>query len=192
MPRLTLPLVALLIALVAAPTAMAASRNQIIKDCADDSRLQGHYSKSELRDARQNLPSDVSEYTDCADVLRRAELPDSKGGGGGGGTGGGSGGGPAAAAGGGGGPLLTPSTDKDRKQLADAAAAGGQPVSIDGESVVPGASGLHAGATRNGMPGTLLAVLIALALGGIALAVPPVRRALPSLRDRLPFPGRSA
>jgi hypothetical protein len=178
MPRLTPLLAALLISLVAAPTAMAASRNQIIKDCADDSQLQGSYTKSELRDARQNLPSDVSEYTDCADVLRRAELPDSKGGGAGGGGAGG--GGPAAGAGGaGGGALLTPSTDTDRKQLAKAAAAGAAPVDINGESVVPGAAGLHSGATRNGIPGTLLAAMVLLGLGGAALAVPVVRRGLP-------------
>ena len=65
-----------LILLLAAPprAAAAATRDEIIRDCADDGALQGDYSPAELRDARQNLPSDVAEYTDCGDVLRRAEL----------------------------------------------------------------------------------------------------------------------
>ena len=45
---------------------------QILRDCADDGDLQGDYSPSELRDARQNIPSDIDEYTDCRDVLARA------------------------------------------------------------------------------------------------------------------------
>jgi len=182
MIRLTL-LLGLLAALATASPAEAASRNQIIKDCADDGRLQGSYTKSELRDARQNLPSDVAEYTDCADVLRRAELPD---GGSGGGAPGGTGttGGGTAPAGGSGGELLGPTSEADYEELARAAKAGAQPVSINGESIVPGASGLAPGAARNGIPGPLLVVLILLAAGIAAIGVPSVRRLLPSILRR--------
>src|SRR3954449_2910186 len=117
MHRLMPFIIGLALILVVAPPALAASRGKIIRDCADDGQLQGPYSQSELRDARQNLPSDVAEYTDCADVLRRAELPDrsNAGGGGSGGGGGGSGGGTSAGGGSGGGPI-TASTDADRKE----------------------------------------------------------------------------
>lgn len=184
MHRLTTLVAGLLLALVLATPAMAASRGQIIRDCADDGRLQGQYSQSELRDARQNLPSDVAEYTDCADVIRRAELPDrGKGGGGGGpdGADGGPGGAAASGGGGGGGGPITPSTDADHKELAKAASAGADPVEIGGESIVPGAAGLGADAVRNGIPAALVVALVLLALGGAALAVPAVRRTLPGL-----------
>jgi hypothetical protein len=181
--------VACLLALFAtASPAQASTRNKIIKDCADDGVLQGSYSAAALRDARQHLPSDVAEYTDCADVLRRAEIPPSTGGGGGGGGTGATGSGvdpTAAAAGAGGGTLHTPQTDADRKALSDAAVAGSQPVKINGESIVPGAAGLRAGATRNGIPGTLVIALVLLSFAGGALTIPAVRRGIPVLVSRI-------
>ena len=182
MPRPTIIVAGLLLALVLATPAQAASRGQIIRDCADDGQLQGSYTQSELRDARQNLPSDVAEYTDCADVLRRAELPDrrrsaSGGGESGGGADGGATGG-TGAGGSGGGPL-TPTTDADRQELAKAATSGGAGVEIGGQSIVPGAAGLGGDAVRNGVPAALVVVLVLLALGAAALAVPAVRRTLP-------------
>jgi hypothetical protein len=177
MLRLTPLLAALLLSLAVAPAASAASRDAIIKDCADDGSLQGKYSASELRDARKNLPSDVAEYTDCADVLRRAELPDR---GGDGGAGGGAGGGGGSTAAGGGTPLV-PETDADRQELSRAVADGDQPVTVNGEKVVPGASGLTGGGSRNGLPGALLAGLILIGIGGIGLAVPALKK-LPFLR----------
>src|SRR5688500_16905798 len=84
----------LLLALVAAPAANAASTTQILRDCADDGVLQGSYSPSELRRARQNIPTDTDEYTDCRDVLARAAAAGvaGSGAGSGGGSGTGSGG----------------------------------------------------------------------------------------------------
>ena len=54
------------------PAANAASTTQILRDCADDGVLQGDYTPAELRKARQNIPTDTDEYTDCRDVLARA------------------------------------------------------------------------------------------------------------------------
>jgi hypothetical protein len=186
--RLVTAVVCLLALLPVAP-AGASTRNKIIKDCADDGTLQGTYSPSALRDARQHLPSDVAEYTDCADVLRRAETPAAPAGGGGSGTatGGatsGGAGGAAAAAAGVGGALVTPQTDADRKALAGAQLAGRQPVSINGESIVPGAAGLHAGAPRNGMPGPLVVVLVLLSFAGGTLTIPAVRKGIPAVIAR--------
>jgi hypothetical protein len=134
---LRLVLAGLVFLLAIAPAADAASTTQILRDCADDVVLQGHYTPSELRKARQNIPTDTDEYTDCRDVLARAAaaaIADSGGGGGSGGSGGsgsggsgGSGGGGdggSAGLGAGAGQLLTPSTPEDQSALADAAKAG--------------------------------------------------------------------
>jgi hypothetical protein len=184
MLRLATALICLLALLPAAP-ALASTRDKIIQDCADDGVLQGHYSPSALRDARQHLPSDIAEYTDCADVIRRAELGDGSGGGGGNGGGAGS-----AATGGGGGALLEPATDAENQALADAEHEGAKALKIQEQSVVPGGSarGTHIGS--NSVPGAVIAALILLALGGLALAAPGVRRELPGLVRRLPWPGR--
>src|SRR3954463_15760668 len=90
----------LLIVLFLLPTAVAfANGDKVIRDCTDDGRLQGHYSQKDLRDALNSMPSDIDEYTDCRDVIRRAAF----GGAGttGGGKGGSSGGGGGSSAGGG-------------------------------------------------------------------------------------------
>jgi hypothetical protein len=191
MLRLAMAVMCLLALLTASP-ASASTRNKIIKDCADDGVLQGKYSPSALRDARQNLPSDVAEYTDCADVLRRAESPSS--GGGAGATGGGyaspGAAGAAAAAGADGGPVQTAQTPQDEDTLAKASVAGKQPVSINEQPVVPGTAGLRAGAPRNGIPGTLVIALVLLAFAGGTLAIPAVRRGIPALKATPLVPSR--
>src|SRR4051794_41388777 len=88
-------LLALLILFTFAPAATAlASGGKVVRDCTDDGVLQGHYSQKDLRDALSSIPSDVDEYTNCRDIIRRAAFGGAGGGSGGkGGTGGGSPGG---------------------------------------------------------------------------------------------------
>jgi hypothetical protein len=160
-----------LILLLAAPTASAGVREQILREC-QEGRITGDYSPGQLRDARRNIPTDIDEYSDCRDVLSRAALA-------GGGSGGGSGGNAPVAPGGLSlagttGNLLKPEADDERKALDDAKADSGA-LSIDGERVIPAAAGLSQSA-RHGLPTTLLIALILLALCGTAAAVPPVRR----------------
>jgi hypothetical protein len=165
-------LVMVLTLLVAAPAAMAGTRGDIIADCYDDGKLDGNYSPSEIRDARNNLPADIDQYSDCRDVLARA-----LGGTGNKSVGGGSGGGGALGGGGGGsdGPAqrLTPSGPEEQAALDKAALAGGDaPVQVGSGTIVPGA----VDAARNTIPPSLLAVLIMLGLAAFAAAVPYVRR----------------
>ena len=56
------------------PSAALASGSTVVRDCTDDGKLSKRYSQSEYRDALANLPTDVDEYTDCRDVIRRAQL----------------------------------------------------------------------------------------------------------------------
>ena len=175
-------LIAVLMLLVAAPTAPAQStRNQILRECQNGS-LSGDYTAREIRDARSNIPDDVDQYTDCRDVLSRALIAlagggasgDTSGGGGTGGvggtTGGGTGGGTTGGTGGGaGGAPLTPSTDADRQALEKAATSGAQPVEVAGRPVTPGNA-------RNEVPPTLLVLLILIAAGAVAALAPQLRR----------------
>ena len=191
MPRTAL--IALLVLLVAAPAALAdPTRNKILRECQNGS-LSGDYTSQQIRDARNNIPDDLDQYTDCRDVLTRALLNSAGGGssGGGatgtgtaagttGGTGGGTGGG------GGTGAPLTPSTDADRQALQQAATAGAQPVEVAGRPVTPGEA-----PTRNDLPSTLIVLLALLAAAAVACMAPVVRRrALPSIRRVIP--GRTA
>jgi hypothetical protein len=163
----------LLALLVAAPAAFAdGTRTKILREC-QDGRLTGHYTPAQIRDARNNIPDDIDQYSDCRDVLTRALLDaagDKGSGGGNGGSGGIGGGGTGGTGGGGGGQPLTPSTDADRQALEAAAAGGAQPVQIAGRAVKPG------GSIRNDIPTTLIVVLALLALAAVAAIAPFIRR----------------
>jgi hypothetical protein len=164
----------MLAVLATAPAAFADStRTKILREC-QDGRLTGDYTSREIRDALNNIPDDIDQYSDCRDVLRRALLNQAgNSGGGGGGTGGG-GTGVGGSGGGGsgsGGTPLTPSTDADRQALQAAATGGGQPLQIAGRRVTPGA-----GELRNDLPTTLIIVLILLAVATAAATAPFVRR----------------
>ena len=50
---------------------MAGTRADIINDC-QDGKLDGNYSPSEIRDARNNIPADIDQYSDCRDVIAAA------------------------------------------------------------------------------------------------------------------------
>jgi hypothetical protein len=89
----------LLLVLVALAAAVPASSNalgataQVVADCNAHGRLTGHYSEATLHTALSTLPTDVAEYTNCADVIRKQLLaqvgdPTSPGPGSGGGSGG--------------------------------------------------------------------------------------------------------
>ncbi len=89
----------LLIVLVALAAAVPAPTNalgvtaRVVADCNAHGRLTGHYSEATLHTALNTLPTDVAEYTNCADVIRKQLLAQvggskSSGPGSGGGSGG--------------------------------------------------------------------------------------------------------
>jgi hypothetical protein len=172
---LRLVMACLLIGLVAAPAASAASTTQILRDCADDGVLQGHYSPSELRKARQHIPTDADEYTDCRDVLSRATAGAIAGGGSGSG-------GASGSSSGGGGSFASPvdtNTQEARDAVGKAAAAGPPgPIDIGGRPVVAGTAGLAADAVRNGLPTSLIVVLALLGASALAAVSPFLRRSV--------------
>jgi hypothetical protein len=187
---------ALLAALLLVPAAAHAAADpiKIIRDCGDDGLLQGNYTASELRNARNNLPTDIDEYSDCRDVLSRAiaakasasnnnSTTDSQGAGtGGGSTGGGGSTTPQPDPAGTAKPDSSvavdpgietgPVTPQDWAAVA-AAQEGNRGVAVNGRDVSPL---LVAEVGRNGLPTTLI-VAIAL-LGGAVLAacLLPLRR----------------
>jgi hypothetical protein len=178
---------ALLATLLCAPAARADTTTQIWRDCVLDSKLDGHYTLAQLRQARSHPPADGLEYTDCTDILGRAIAAKTSsssssnsnsganssgagGGGGGGGTGSSSGGGGGGGSGSADTPAapITPSTPADQQALTEAAIHGDNVVKVDGSPVMPGgASNLAADVGRNSLPSTLVIVLIMLGLAAI-------------------------
>ncbi|MBE2317389.1 hypothetical protein DVA67_015510 [Solirubrobacter sp. CPCC 204708] len=184
---------ALLAALLLVPSvASAQGTEDILRDCADDGILQGDYSASEMRAARNDMPAELEEYSDCGDVLSREisaktastkdpSSGDNSSGGGGlsdstGGTGGTTNSGPAPAAsatpsGRDPGIVIGPSTPEDFKAIDRANLEGREPVEVNGRPISPAAS-----VGRNDLPGTVIVVLALLVAAAIAMAVPFARR----------------
>lgn len=153
--------------LLLVPAAAHASGRAVIRDCTDDGQLSKSYSQKDYRDALAHLPTDVDEYTDCRDVIRKAQL--------GGAAGGGGNGGPGAPGGGSGGGNATPNGPAEKAALAKAQKGGGAPIHIGDRTVTPGSSRFTSADVRNSMPTSLLVVLIMLGAGVLAAGVVTAR-----------------
>ena len=198
-PRHLFLLAALILLALPWGEATAATPFQVIKDCNQDGVLNGQYSNGELREALDNLPTDIDEYSDCRDVIRAAITsgstrggdPDSRGGGGPGGgdpRGGGGGAGAEPA-------VLTPEEHAARQQDQQDLAAITSPenrddrpaVEVGGQSVKPGSDGLFdLASASNSVPFPLLLALIALGLLALGGGLVALRRRIPALA-RLPL-----
>jgi hypothetical protein len=187
--HITLSAVAALALLaVLVPSALAANYHDAIRDCNDDGVLQGHYSRSTLRQARNHLPASLREYSDCADVLARAIAAAGRPGSGGS-AGGGSApplGNPALTTGSG---AVAPNAIQKQalEQQAKLSTKDTPPtdVSVGGHTVLPGTAGLANSAVHaspNDLPGPLLIALIVLAATGALAASFVMRQRWPETR----------
>lgn len=153
----------------AAPAAWADKADQLLLEACRTGTVSGKYSQSDYRKAISRIPADSDQYTDCRDVLRRAQLAAASG------RDPGSGGG-AGAGGGGGGPAIDPATgiradpltsatDEERAEVASVAKGRGAGFALAGKPIKPGEPGSLAGST---MPPNLIvfvALVALLALG---------------------------
>ncbi|MDA0171496.1 hypothetical protein OJ998_20515 [Solirubrobacter taibaiensis] len=187
--------------LLLVPSAAQAQTQEILRDCNDDGVLQGDYSASAMRTARNNMPTELDEYGDCRDVLTRAiadktakpKSDDSSGGdsssGGGGGDGSSSGTGGGSTDPNTGTPSATPTpgpggidSGHEVPQAPPEWAAiteaqkGVNPNPDDLKQVSPGGERLSADVGRNALPGTLIGVLALIAAAAFALVAAPLIR----------------
>jgi hypothetical protein len=72
--------------------------------------------------------------------------------------------------------VLTPGNEGETAAVEEAKSAGSRGVDVGGKAVVPGSTGLSTGANASELPPSLVAVLILLGAGTLALAVPAVRK----------------
>ena len=190
-PNLTrlLTLLAVLAALLALPAAAAAQGgNEVIQDCAEDGDLDKEYSDEELEEAAENMPSDLDSYSNCREVIRRAQA---------GGRGSADGSGDAT------GTAGTPGGGGDDGHRSDTGSGGATPSDLSEierrqqeaqSDTAPGAAAeLTAGADAekdSGLPTPALVAIILLALAAIAGGIYLLRDQLPpGLTSR--FPGTS-
>jgi hypothetical protein len=185
------------LALLAVPSAAQAA--DPVLDCARDNDLDRSYTRSELKNALDNLPTDSDEYGLCREVISGAIHSGSDKGGGRPEASGSNGEGVSSKEQG--------SREKDAEELsAIAGDTGGDPaaptVDVGGETVSPNDDGIFdLASASNDLPTPVLVALIAIGLLAIAGVLVALRSRIPALArvpvlskiptPRVPFPRSS-
>ncbi len=136
--------------LPSAPAALADTGETIIQRCTHGESLSGFPPRAYSR-ALKELSADAEEYTDCASLIRQAQVAAASGhggAGGGGGTTGSSSAGPVAT-------VVTPS----EQQAVNRATGGAEPVSLGGALIRPGVVHANVASAFSTLPAPLLATL---------------------------------
>jgi hypothetical protein len=167
-PRFAPALVAALLALAclatSASVAVADTGSKIIERCTHGQSLSG-FSQKDYRRALAELPTEVEEYSDCANLIRHAQLAAAGGGGGG-------------SPGSGASPLPTPLSPEEQSSLAGASKKSAGPLRIGGESVQPGVIHANVSSAFSSLPASLLALLAFLLACAAALGGRSIQKAI--------------
>jgi hypothetical protein len=161
-----------------APAGAQAASDPVLKDCTDG-RIDGHYSQSQYKKALRNIPTDVDEYTDCRDLIRRAQLRDASGGKSGSDDQFGGIASDGASDDNGQVDSLLASASSDEKATLEAVKNGqdgGGSISVGGREVTPGAASFTSENVNNQLPPAVVATLVALGLMAIAATAYTARR----------------
>jgi hypothetical protein len=166
------------LALVALPAPAFASADQVVRDCVYDGKLDHHYSNAELRRARDHMPSDADEYSDCRDVIAAAIKGGSDRSGGKAS--------PGIAATNPAGEAAAEAADQS--DLASIAGSHKAPkLDVGGQHLKPDSSGFfNLGGAANQVPLPLLIALLLLCMMALATGFGSIRERVPALA-RIPF-----
>lgn len=158
--------------LLPAPPALA-SGSDVIKDCNDNGHLTKKYSQKEYRTALAQMPADIRQYTDCENVIRRAQLglANSTGG--------------TASAQNPFGSATPEEAAQVQRDIAAAKASGGGMQRIGGVLVTPGTLAYTKLSAVSELPTPLLVLVVLIVLGTLGFAINLIR----SRRERPGDPG---
>lgn len=171
-------LVTCALAVLVLPAPAHASANQVLRDCIYDGKLDHHYSNAELRRARDHMPSDADEYSDCRDIIAAAIKGGSDR------SGGKASPGIAATD-----PVAEAAAQQaDQSDLAAIANSDKTPkLDVGGQSLKPDSSGFfNLGGAANQVPVPLLVALVLLCMTALATGLGSIRERVPALA-RIPF-----
>jgi hypothetical protein len=164
-PRLSVGLLtALVLALCVAAPARADVGATIINRCTHGQSLAG-FTQQDYSKALQELPTEVEEYSDCANLIRRAQLASAAGGGGGSGA-----------------AQAIPLSPSERRTLARALKSP-TPVQVGGRMVSPGVVNANVASALSTLPDPLLALLAFLLACALVLAGGAIRNRVRSRRS---------
>jgi hypothetical protein len=163
---------ALLSLLAVAAPAGANQATKVLEACSNGTEPTG-YSQQAYNKALKEMEPELSEYTDCPDLIHKAQLAGAAGSRGGPGGSSGSEGGAAGA--------VAPPTADEQRTLEGAGRTSSPPVQLDGSLVRPGVVNADIASAVNTLPAPLLALLALLLASALLLLARAVRD---RLRDR--------
>jgi hypothetical protein len=152
-----------------APAVQASEAQTIIEKCGHGESFSG-YSQNAYRNALKQMPTEVSEYTDCANLIRKDELAV---------AGGGAGAAPSGAAS----NVALPLTAAEQRAVQSAHHNGSAPVQVGSEPIQPGIVHANIASAVNKLPNSLVAVLAFLLAGALMLAVGEVVKRVRARRN---------
>jgi hypothetical protein len=144
--------------LCAAVPAHADNGSTIIERCTHGQSL-GGFSQRDYRRALAELPTEVEEYSDCGNLIRRAQLAA---------AGAGS---PSAGAG----TIATPLTPAEQRRVGAIAHTAAPPVLVGTQVVHPGVIHADISSALNSLPNALIAILAAVLAGALTFAGRAIR-----------------
>jgi hypothetical protein len=158
---------ALLLLLAAAAPAQASEATKILEACSNGVLPTG-YSQQAYSQAIKQMPPELSEYTDCPDLIHKAQLAGAAGSHGGPGAGSGSSGAAGAAA-------VAPPTPAEQHTLERVPRASSPSVPVGNEVIHPGVVHVDIASALSSLPTPLLALLAFLLAGALLLLGRAVR-----------------
>lgn len=174
-PQHALLLPAILAALLSfAGPAQADVGEAIIRRCTHAESLSG-FSQAAYRQALKDLSAGTEEYSNCAQLIRQAQLAAAAGAGHTGGSGGGS---------------ATPTasssapTPSEQRAIAHASSAGAAPLQVGAQTIHPGVVHADVASALSSLPTPLLATVAFLAICLLAAAGAGIRNRVRAHRER--------
>jgi hypothetical protein len=165
-------IVALLLAVAAAP-AYASEASTIVERCAKGQPL-GGFSANGYRQALKQMPTILSEYSDCTSLIRKAELAASSGGGGPG----------AAELGAAASNTALALSPSEQREVLRARRRGSAPVLVGNIPIRPGVVHANIASAASALPPSLLTLLALLLAGALLLATTETFKRVRTRRHR--------
>ena len=154
---------AVLILALLAPSASADIGAKIIEKCTHGESLSG-YSQQDYRKALQEIPTEVEEYSDCGELIRKAQLAAASGA---------PAGGPAGAASSPSAPIAT--TPAEQREIEAVHHTGASPVKVGDQVLRPGVVHANIASAISALPSPLIAVLLLLLVCGCTVGAREIR-----------------
>jgi hypothetical protein len=153
--RLSLALLSALLIILAVPAGAGANATTRILEGCGSGEVPTGLSQQAYRQALTKVPTYLSEYSDCSELIHKAQLATAARGRSSGG------GGSSAAAGGGGsaGAKIAPATPVEQRELQHAHHTGSAPVRVGDQEIHPGVVHANIASALSSLPTPLLVVL---------------------------------